>query len=132
MRLWDIRTGKCLHLLEGHSGWIWSVAFSPDGRTLASASTDCTIKLWDISTGICLLTLEEHTGWVMSVAFSPQGNTLVSGSGDETIKLWDLETGICQQTWRVERFYEGMKIGGATGLTEAQKATLKALGAIAN
>ncbi len=130
VRLWDIRTGQCLHLLEGHSGWIWSVAFSPDGRTLASASTDCTIKLWDVSTGICLLTLKEHKSWVTSVAFSLQDDTLVSGSGDGTIKLWNLETGICQSTWKVERFYEGMKIGGAIGLSEAQKATLKALGAV--
>ncbi len=130
LRLWDISTGKCLHLLEGHSGWIWSVAFSPDGRTLASASSDCTIKLWDVSTGICLLTLEEHTGWVMSVAFSPQGNTLVSGSTDGTIKLWNPQAGICQQTWKPERFYEGMKISGAIGLSEAQRATLKALGAV--
>ncbi|MDJ0597149.1 MAG: hypothetical protein QNJ72_45545 [Pleurocapsa sp. MO_226.B13] len=62
------------------------------------------------------------------MAFSPQGNTLVSGS--ETIKLWNSETGICQQTWRVERFYEGMRISGATGLTEAQRATLVTLGAV--
>ena len=130
MRLWDIRTGKCLHLLEGHSGWIFSVTFSSDGHTLASASSDCTIKLWDVSTGVCLLTLQEQNSWVLSLAFSPQGNTLVSGSGDGTIKLWNPKTGICQQTWRVERFYEGMKIGGATGLSEAQKSTLKALGAV--
>ncbi len=130
VRLWDIRTGNCLHLLEGHSGWIWSVAFSRDGRTLASASNDYTIKLWDVSTGICLFTLEEHKNWVMSVAFSPQDDTLVSGSTDGTIKLWNPETGICQQTWRPERFYEGMKISGAIGLTEAQRATLKALGAV--
>ncbi|MDJ0636904.1 MAG: NB-ARC domain-containing protein [Xenococcaceae cyanobacterium MO_188.B29] len=130
VRLWDMRTGKCLHLLEGHFGWIWSVAFSPDGRTLASASTDCTIKLWDVSTGTCLLTLKEHHSWVASVAFSPQGKILASGNGDGTIKLWDRKTGICRQTWRVERFYEGMNIKGVTGLTEAQKATLCTLGAI--
>ncbi len=130
LRLWDIFTGKCLHLLEGHSGWIWSVAFSPDGRTLASASNDNTIKLWDVSAGISLLTLEEHENWVRSIAFSPQGDILVSGSGDGTIKLWNLETGICQSTWKVERFYEGMNITGVIGLTEAQKATLKALGAV--
>ena len=67
----------------------------------------------------------------MSVTFSPQGDTLVSGSSDETIKLWNRETGICQQTWRLERFYEGMNITGVKGLTEAQKATLCALGAFA-
>ena len=129
-RLWDIRTGTCLRLLEGHSGWILSVAFSPDGLTLASASSDRTIKLWDVRTGTCLLTLEEHKNWVMSVAFSPQGNALVSGSTDGAIKLWDSETGSCQSTWSVEGFYEGMNITGVTGLTEAQKAILKALGAV--
>ena len=132
IRLWDINTGNCLHLLQGHSGWISSVAFSPDGRTLVSASSDCTIDLWDVKTGICLFTLKEHNSWVMSVAFSSQGNILASSSGDETIKLWDLATGNCQQTWRVERFYEGMNISGAIGLSEEQKATLKALGAVLN
>ena len=131
VRLWDIHTGGCLHQLKGHKGWLFSLAFSRDGHTLASASSDSTIRLWDVRTGTCLQTLDEHTSWVMSVAFSPQSNALVSGSADETIKMWEIETGICQQTWRVDRFYEGMKIGGAMGLSEAQKVTLKALGAIA-
>ena len=131
VRLWDLRTGTCLYQLKGHCGWILSIAFSPDGLTLASASTDSTVKLWDVSTGRCVHTLGEHAGWCMSVAFSPQDDTLVSGSMDGALKVWSKETGICQHTWRVERFYEGMKIGGATGLSEAQKATLQALGAIA-
>jgi WD40 repeat protein len=138
IRLWDIHTGECLYLLQGHAGWIFSVAFSPfpspiggDRRgILASASSDCTIKLWDVSSGTCLQTLQEHSSWVMSVAFSPQGNTLLSGSGDTTLKLWDVSTGTCLQTGQAERLYEGMKIAGATGLTEAQKTTLTALGAV--
>ncbi len=81
--------------------------------------------------GTSVRSLQGHTSLVMSVAFSPDGQTLASGSQDETIKLWDVDTGECLKTLRATRPYEGMNITGVTGLTEAQKATLKALGAIA-
>ncbi len=74
--------------------------------------------------------LHEHTSWVTSVLFSCDGQFLVSGSDDRTIKLWDVKTGRCIRTLMVDRLYEGMNIQGATGLTGAQKVTLKALGAI--
>ena len=74
------------------------VAFSPDGKTLASGSEDKTIKLWDVATGKEQATLKGHTEWVKSVAFSPDGKTLASGSGDSTIKLWDVATGKEQAT----------------------------------
>ncbi|KAK6810480.1 hypothetical protein RU639_013746 [Aspergillus parasiticus] len=87
-----------LQTLEGHLDSVNSVAFSPDGRTLASGSLDRTIKLWDTTTGIERQTLEGHSGWVYSVAFSPDGRTLASGSADRTIKLWDTITGTERQT----------------------------------
>jgi WD40 repeat protein len=66
-----------------------ALAFSPDGRTLASGSPDKTVKFWDTASGQPLRTLT-HNDYVHSVAFSPDGRTLASGSDDNTIKLWDV------------------------------------------
>jgi len=79
--------------LEGFSNSVWSVAFSPDGKTLASASGDNTIKLWNLQTQTALKTLTGHSRLVRSVAWSPDGKTLASASNDKTIKLWNLQTG---------------------------------------
>ncbi|MGI2909791.1 WD40 repeat domain-containing protein, partial [Hassallia sp. VBCCA 56010] len=80
-----------------HSNSVRSVAFSPDGKTLASGSDDNTIKLWDVATGKLSQTLTGHSNSVRSVAFSPDGKTLASGSDDNTIKLWDVATGKLSQ-----------------------------------
>jgi tetratricopeptide (TPR) repeat protein len=65
------------------------VAFSPDGRRLASASDDETVKLWDVASGQELRTLKGHTGPVLSVAFSPDGWRLASAGDDRMVKIWD-------------------------------------------
>ncbi|GAB1211518.1 hypothetical protein ATERTT37_000641 [Aspergillus terreus] len=79
--------------LEGHSGSVYAVAFSPDGHTIVSGSGDSSIKLWNAATGEQLHTLQGHSGSVYAVAFSPDGHTIVSGSDDNTIKLWNAATG---------------------------------------
>ncbi|MCG5058491.1 MAG: serine/threonine protein kinase [Limnoraphis sp. WC205] len=78
--------------LKGHSHNVLSIAFSSDGRTLASGSRDNTIKLWDVQTRREIATLTGHSSYVNSVAISPDGRTLASGSRDNTIKLWDVQT----------------------------------------
>ncbi len=77
----------------GHTYTVWSVAFSPNGKILASGSGDRTIKLWNVETGQEIKSLTGHSGWVYSAAFSPDGKTLASGSSDNSIKLWNVESG---------------------------------------
>ncbi len=79
--------------LLGHSGWVTSIAISPDSKILASGSWDNTIKLWNLATGEQIRTLQGHSDPVISIAISPDGDTLASGSRDNTIKLWNLATG---------------------------------------
>jgi len=86
--------------LKGHSDYVRSVSFSPDGRRIVSGSTDNELKVWDAETGQETLTLKGHSDWVTSVSFSPDGRRIVSGSNDDTIKIWDAETG--QETLTVE------------------------------
>jgi WD40 repeat protein len=77
--------------LEGHSNYVNSVAYSPDGSKIISSSNDDTVKIWDANTGQCLKTLEGHIETVNSVAFSPDGTKIISGSDDKTVKIWGEE-----------------------------------------
>ncbi len=138
VRLWNARTGECLQILQGHDRGIWAISFSPDGQTLASSSEDKTVKVWDIETALCTKTLQGHSNGVWAVDFSPvygaspegTGHLLATGSQDETIKLWDITTHENIKTLKADSPYEGMNITGVRGLSETQKVSLRALGAI--
>ncbi len=92
--------GTQLQILQGHRDSITRLAWSPDGRRLASGSTDHTIRIWDTETGRCLRVLEGHQGWVWGVAWSPDGRQLASASQDWMVRIWDPETGVSVQTLR--------------------------------
>ncbi|MEG4227065.1 NACHT domain-containing protein [Microcoleus sp. N9_B2] len=132
VRLWDINSGECLNVFHGHTDWIRSVAFSYSGELVASGSVDKTVRLWDIRTGECLKFLQGHTSRINSFAFNYDGKLIATCSRDGIIMIWEIETGECLKILKSDRPYENMNITGVTGLTEVEKATLKALGAVEN
>jgi WD40 repeat protein len=85
VRLWGTPSGVHLRSLEGHSGAVYSVAFSPDGTHVISGSDDNSVRIWDMVSGAHLNTLEGHSSVVVSVAYSPDSTCVVSGSYDRTV-----------------------------------------------
>jgi len=94
VKIWDAQTGTDLRTLKGHGGFVWKVAFSPDGRYLASGSWDSTVRVWDLKAPESAepVTLRGHAGFIRSLAFSPDGRRLASASGyagQGEVKVWD-------------------------------------------
>ena len=91
--IYDAQTYREVSLLRGHTRVVKAIAFSPDGKTLASGSLDNSVKLWDIETGEVATTFAGHELDVEAIAFSPDGKTLAFGTWDNRVKLWDTEKG---------------------------------------
>lgn len=98
IRVWDAHTKELLKTIEGYSGSVSSVAYSPDGNTIVSGNLNRTIRVWDANTKRIIKTLAGHTDVVTSIAYSPDGNTIATGSYDNTIRLWDAHTYVHRKT----------------------------------
>jgi len=93
VKLWDIRTGECIGILEGHTYPVLALSFSPDGNQLVSGSGDTTLIIWDIENRTKIRQMKGHGFYVVAVDWDPNGHRIVSGSVDANIREWDANNG---------------------------------------
>jgi len=128
--VWDAQSGERLQAWSEPNAIVYALAWSPTGAVLVSGGSDGSMRWWDAQHGECLALRQGHQGAVQSLRVSPDGRRLASCGDDNTIQVWDLESGEHLRTLRRDRPYERLNITGIREVTEAQKTTLRALGAI--
>jgi WD40 repeat protein/transcriptional regulator with XRE-family HTH domain len=128
--VWDVRSGERLHALSEPSEKVYALAWSPTGELLLSGGSDGMLRWWDLQHEECVRVREGHRGAVQSLKISSDGRRLASCGDDNVIHVWDLESGERLRTLQRDRPYERLDISGVKGLTAAQRASLRALGAI--
>ncbi len=116
--------------LAGHPGASSAVAWHPAGEVLISGGSDGRLRWWEVASGQCLRVREAHQGTIHTIKVSSDGSKLASCGDDGAIHLWELEHGEHLRTLRRDRPYERLTITGIGGLTQAEIATLRALGAV--
>ncbi len=130
MFVWEVQSGERVQAFAGHPRIVHAVTWGPSGELLVSGGSDGRLRWWDVHSGECVRVREAHQGTVQSLRISPDGRRLASCGDDGAITIWNLHSGEYLRTLRRDRPYERLNIKGIRGLTEAQKATLRALGAI--
>jgi WD40 repeat protein len=106
VRSWDLDSGECVLVMNGHTDFVTSVCMNPDDRVVVSSSSrrDGTIRLWDAATGACLQVLNasptprDRVAHAQCVRFSPDGRFVLAGHADATIRIWDVHSGLCAYT----------------------------------
>jgi WD40 repeat protein/transcriptional regulator with XRE-family HTH domain len=128
--VWEVSSRQRLQAWSEPSAIVYALAWSPTAAVLLSGGSDGSICWWDVQSGQCLALRQGHQGAVQSLRVSPDGSRLASCGDDGAITIWDLQSGEHLRTLRRDRPYERLDISGVKGLTEAQKTTLRALGAM--
>lgn len=127
--VWDVQSKERMFALEGPSGVAATVTWSPNGERLIGGGSDGRLRWWDAYSGQCVREQEAHQGTIQALKVSPDGSLLASCGDDGGIALWDLDSGEHVRTLRRDRPYERLNITGIRGLSDTQKASLRALGA---
>ncbi len=128
--VWDVSSGQRQQAWSEPGAIVYALAWSPNAAVLITGGSDGSMRWWDVQSGECLVIRQGHQGAIQSLSLSPDGSTLASCGDDGAIKIWDLESGEYLRTLRGDRPYERLDISGVKGLTEAQKTTLRTLGAV--
>ncbi|WP_346293391.1 NB-ARC domain-containing protein [Sphaerothrix gracilis] len=128
--IWSVEKYKLLKKIHKHKEGIRSVAFSPDGTRIATGGDDSVVCLWDSYSYNCVNNFRGHNGLIYEVAFSPDNQKLASSDENGTICVWNVNRSACLGLSKLPKPYEGINITGASGFTEAERASMLALGAI--
>ena len=128
--VWEARSEERLYTLSEPNAVVQALAWDPTGAVLVSGGSDGMLRWWDLQRGECMRVRKAHQGAMQSLKRSPDGQRLASCGDDGAIQVWDLANGEHLRTLRRDRPYERLDISGVKGLTDAQRATLRALGAV--
>ena len=128
--MWDMQRGERVRSFEGHRAMATAVDWEARGDLLVSGDREGVLRWWNAERGECVRELRAHQGTIRALRMSPDSQTLASCGDDSTIRLWDLHSAELLRILRHDRPYEWLNITAIKGLNEAQKKTLRLLGAV--